>query len=279
MRRLKRRFWKRRPWKKRQSKSKIPTKWRTPRRTSFNSIKAGDFAWIVQGSDLSPSFQSAKVENFAFINEQFFASRVGPAKADQLLAQGWRHFGEHFFRYNLGYYEEEIRRVYALRVDLSEFKFSKSQRRTLNRNADLESRIALAEISKATHELFERHKKRFTHGVPESIYDFLSPAPATVPSETYECAIVNGERVLATSYFDVGLESVSSIYAMFEPEETRRSLGILTMLREIGFALENGKKYYYHGYIYEGESFYDYKKRLSGLEIYDWQGSWLKFED
>ena len=45
------------------------------------------------------------------------------------------------------------------------------------------------------------------------------------------------------------------------------------------FAFENGKKYYYHGYAYEGISFYDYKKRFRALESYDWQGNWEDFRE
>ena len=227
---------------------------------------------------LSP-FSVSAVENFSFINEQFFAAHVGPEATDQLLAGGWRHFGEHYFRYNLGFYDSEIRRVFALRIDLSTFSFSKSQRRTLKRNEDLETVFRPARVSDETHDLFERHKQRFQHAVPESIYDFVSPEPASVPCEGLECAVYDGARLMAVSFFDVGKIAVSSIYGMFDPEETNRRLGIFTILREIEFALESGKKYYYHGYIYDGNSFYDYKKRFRALEIYDWNGSWLKFRD
>ena len=46
------------------------------------------------------------------------------------------------------------------------------------------------------------------------------------------------------------------------------------MLTELKFARDNQKSYYYHGYAYEGESFYDYKKRFGGLETFDWKGNW-----
>ena len=64
-----------------------------------------------------------------FINEAFHADLVASAELDQLLAGGWRHFGTHFFRYNLGIYGGEIRRVMPLRIRLADFRLSKSQRR------------------------------------------------------------------------------------------------------------------------------------------------------
>ena len=81
------------------------------------------------------------------------------------------------------------------------------------------------------------------------------------------------------SYFDIGGESVSGIYAMFEPKSAGRSLGIFTMLKEIEFARERGKEFYYLGYAYAGNSFYDYKKRFSGTEMFDWNGCWLPFQE
>jgi arginyl-tRNA--protein-N-Asp/Glu arginylyltransferase len=46
------------------------------------------------------------------------------------------------------------------------------------------------------------------------------------------------------------------------------------MLKEIEFAISNGKEFYYQGYAYEGESFYDYKKRFRVTESFDWKGNW-----
>jgi len=64
---------------------------------------------------------------------------------------------------------------------------------------------------------------------------------------------------------------------MFDPQITTRSLGIYTMLLTIDYAAKNGKAFYYPGYAYEGNSFYDYKKRFSALESFDWKGNWEKF--
>lgn len=220
------------------------------------------------------------MEQFSYINEEFYASQVSPEQTDLLLSEGWRHFGEHFYRYNLGYYKYDIRTVYALRVNLGKFSFSKNQRRILKRNEDLRIVIRPIEVTPEKEALFERHKQRFEYGVPDSLYDFLSYEPATVPCEGLEVCAYREKELLAAAFFDVGNESVSSVYAMFAPEETsRRSLGILTMLLEIKYALEQGKKFYYHGYAYEGNSFYDYKKRFRGLESYDWVGSWNDFRE
>jgi arginine-tRNA-protein transferase len=216
---------------------------------------------------------------FSFINEEFYASVVAPQQLDALLADGWRHFGTHFFRYNLGFYEREIRLVIPLRVDLTSFAFSKSQRRIVGKNQDLRTVVRPIEITAEKEALFERHKQRFKEGVPESLNDFLSFDPACVPCKAREVCVYDNEKLLAASFFDVGERAISGVYAMFEPTETGRSLGIYTMLLEIEYALANGKTFYYQGYAYEGNSFYDYKKRFSGLERYDWRGNWKRYAE
>ena len=212
-----------------------------------------------------------------FINEGFHADTVTPAQLDLLLADGWRHFGTHFFRYNLGVYGEEIRRVIPLRIRLGDFKLSKSQRRVLRKGEDLRVVIQPISITAESTALFHRHKQRFDHGIPESIYDFVSHEPASVPCEANEIAVYRGNTLVAVSYFDIGATTASGIYAIFDPNESSHRLGIFTMLKEIEYANETGRDFYYQGYAYEGESFYDYKKRFSALERYDWEGNWIDF--
>ena len=216
-------------------------------------------------------------DDFRFINEEFYTEKISPQQLDALLAQSWRHFGQHFFRYNLGFYENEIRFVIPLRIRLADFTLSKSQRRVLRKNEDLQVVIRPICITLETEILFERHKQRFNHGVPDSVYDFLDENAASVPCEAMECAVYRATELVAISFFDVGTKSISGIYACFAPEITERGLGIFTMLLEIDYAIKNEKTFYYQGYAYEGNSFYDYKKRFRALEQFEWNGYWKKF--
>ena len=215
----------------------------------------------------------------AYINEEFYAESVTPAQLDKLLSVGWRHFGTHFFRYSIGIYNFDIRHVVPLRIRLADFALSKSQRRVLTKNADVSTIIKPAEVTVESEFLFHRHKKRFEHSVPDSIYDFVSEEPASVPCEAKQIAVYREEKLIAASYFDVGKRSISGIYAMFDPDHASRGLGIFTMLKEIELAIDHGLEFYYQGYCYEGESFYDYKKRFRATEAFDWNGNWAGFEE
>jgi arginine-tRNA-protein transferase len=86
-----------------------------------------------------------------------------------------------------------------------------------------------------------------------------------------------GQRLVAVSYLDLGRHAASSVYAFFDPEESRRSPGWLTFLAEIEHARALGCRHLYPGYAYLESSAYDYKKRLGALEAYDWS-HWQPWE-
>ena len=218
------------------------------------------------------------LDNFRLINEEFYADKLLPEQMDSLWAKGWRHFGSHFFRYNVGFLIDDLRFVLPLRIRLSTFSFSKNQRRVLRRNQDLDVTLGPLGVDEAAEALFDRHKTRFNHGIPESIYNFISQDPADSPCETKELRVTKDGELLATSYFDVGSNSASGIYGMFEPTITDRSLGIFTMLKEIEYSIETGREFYYQGYAYQGPSFYDYKKRFRATEAFDWRYDWIPYD-
>lgn len=219
------------------------------------------------------------LENFRLINEEFYADQLLPEQMDSLWANGWRHFGTHFFRYNVGLLVDDVRFVLPLRIRLKDFTFSKSQRRVLRRNQDLDVSIRPIQIDSATESLFHRHKTRFNHGIPESVFNFISGgSPDSLPCEAKEIRVTRDNELLAVSYFDIGSNSTSGIYAMFEPTIVERSLGIFTMLKEIEYSRQTGREFYYQGYAYQGQSFYDYKKRFRGTEAFDWHRSWFPYD-
>lgn len=213
-----------------------------------------------------------------FIDQSFQCDRVDPAEMDVLWAQGWRHFGGYFFRYSLAIHRSEMRSVMPLRIDLDQFSLSRSQKRVLAKNRDLRAVIRETFIDELKEDLFYRHRERFKSSVPDSIYDFLSDDPATTPCRNDEICVYEDDRLLAASFLDIGESSTSAVYAMFDPRESPRSLGIFTMLTAINYSRELKRRYYYPGYAYRGRSFYDYKKNFSGLECFDWKIGWRPYD-
>jgi arginine-tRNA-protein transferase len=199
---------------------------------------------------------------------------VLPGRMDELWATGWRHFGAFFFRRYFMEDGEHILAVQPLRVLVNEFQPSKSQRRVLRRNADLRLEIRPTVLDDRLREMFTAHVQRFTLNLPPSLESFLGDQPNTVPCANVTLAVYATHRLVAASFLDLGKNSVSSVYAIFDPADSRRSLGIFTMLKEIEYARQRGCDFYYPGYACHEPSPYDYKKQFAALQWYDWEGHW-----
>lgn len=204
---------------------------------------------------------------------------VPPAVMDELWAIGWRHFGTEFFRASLMADELSLKRQIALRIDLSSFSLSKSQRRTLRRNEDLDWSVHPAEPGEVEAALFQAHKTRFARNVPRDLEDFLGRDPARQPCEGLQLSVRDRGKLVAASYLAVGDRACSSVYAVFDPACSDRRLGIFTMLCELQHAVANGYRYYYSGYATIEPSCYDYKRQFRSLHYYDWEGRWLPIEE
>lgn len=207
------------------------------------------------------------------IDEHFWAHEVTPDQMDYVWEHGWRHFGAYFFRYATMANKDGLFHVVPLRLKLDQFSLSTSQKRVVKKNQDLRLEIQDVVIDGTKEALFDRHKTRFAENVPDSIYDFFTPQPASTPCQTKEVCVFQDDRLIAASFLDMGAQATSSVYSIYDPVETKRSLGIYLILRSIAYSIELGKTFYYHGYAYREPSHYDYKKRFSGLEQFDW-GEW-----
>ncbi len=206
--------------------------------------------------------------------QRFELERASPQVMDALWADGWRHFGKTFFRDYFNVHGSRLVRVLPLRIRLSAFKMTRDQRRLRKKNHDVSIHFRPIVLTDEHMELFKRHAERFTENRPPSLYSFISLSPVLVPCPSLMCEIRKDGRLLAASFFDVGHEAVSSIYAMFDPDEASRGLGHLTLLSEIQFAQHFKKSFVYTGYAHTISSYYDYKKRYRGTEFYDWRSDW-----
>lgn len=194
---------------------------------------------------------------------------------DALWAEGWRHFGPLFFRYRRWRRGGRSLTITPLRLDLARFGPSRSQRRVLARNRDLRVEVRPTAPDRETFEMFEAHRRRFREDAPDSLHDFLSPlAPAEVPCRNETIRVYSRGRLVAAHFLDVGSRATSSVYSMFDPAESRRSLGVYTILLAVEYSQGLGCRHYYPGYATREPSPYDYKKNFAGLEEYDWRGRW-----
>lgn len=210
-------------------------------------------------------------------DQNFLCLEASPSEMDRFWAEGWRHFGIFFFRYRRAVHGGKQFSVMPLRVELDRFTLTRSQKRVLANNCDVRILLRPTFVDEEKEALFLKHRLRFKENVPTSLDQFLSPVPDSVPCLNLELCIYLGETLLGVTFLDVGETATSAVYAIFDPAEAKRSLGILMMLHSIQFSREQGCRYYYPGYAYREPFAYDYKKRFIGLEHLDWTAGWKPF--
>jgi leucyl-tRNA---protein transferase len=203
---------------------------------------------------------------------------LGTLVFDRFCEDGWTYWSDQIFRRNYWEWRGHLCRVVLLRIRLEGFEFSKSQRKCLRRNSDLRIHKHSIQIDPVHEQLFDRHSERFSHNKPLSIYGFFSHYSDIMPSYGIQFDVVKDNILYATSFFHVGKRSIAGNYCIHEPLEAGRGLGTFTMLKEIEFAIENGREYYYPGFVYDIPSEFDYKLNFNNLEYFDWWGNWYPLE-
>jgi arginine-tRNA-protein transferase len=210
-------------------------------------------------------------------DQSFLYPAASPGEMDQFWAEGWRHFGVLFFRYRTAVHGRKQFTVLPLRINLERFAVTRSQRRVLFKNSNTRMLIRPTFVDNEKQALFLKHRMRFKENVPTSLDNFLSPVPDSVPCVNLELCIYHADRLIAVTFLDLGETATSAVYAIFDPAEAKRSLGILMILHSIQFSRERGCRYYYPGYAYRESFAYDYKKRFTALEYLNWNRGWQPY--
>jgi arginine-tRNA-protein transferase len=164
-----------------------------------------------------------------------------------------------------------------MRVPVKQFKPTASMRRVLRSNADVRVERAPAGYDEAKFDLYRRylnaqHDESMSRDA-DSFREFLCESP----THSFEFQYYLGDRLVGVSVMDQVPSGLSSVYMYFDPEESQRSLGTLSILREIQFCLERGLPYYYLGYLVSGCRKMEYKARFLPFELLVSDGRWLGF--
>jgi arginine-tRNA-protein transferase len=190
--------------------------------------------------------------------EAWLVWHLSPAAYHELMDRGFRRSGNILYRTACA----SCRKCVPIRIAVDDFKPSRSQRRTLRRNSDVQVIVHEPELTHEKHDVYKRYLRAQHASSPqgedmESMRDFLySSCVATVEIEYRN----QSGRLLAASLCDVSRRSISSVYHFYDPDEHRRSLGVFSALKEIELCAQKQIPYYYLGYWIEGCKTMDYKQ-------------------
>jgi arginyl-tRNA--protein-N-Asp/Glu arginylyltransferase len=196
------------------------------------------------------------------------AMSLQTARYEHLLERGWRRFGRTLFRPICA----GCRECRSLRIDLSTFKATKSQRRARNRNSNIDLIVQSPTITNEHLELYnayhlDMHRRRkwpfreITHD--QYIESFLEGRFSFSREFQYR---LHG-KLVALGIVDMTGKVMSSIYFIHDPELRDNALGTMSVLREVEEGQRTGHRWLYMGYYIRDCGSMNYKNRFGPHQL------------
>ena len=198
--------------------------------------------------------------------------RLAPEELDDYLARGWFRIGQTLMTCRVVLFDGVLRTALWTRLPLAGHRFRRSSRKLLSRNRR-RFRIAFHDhvrLDEAHESLYQRYRAVARGERSPSLEDFLyGDADPLGLFDTHEVSLMDGDRLVAFSWFDLGQDSSQSLMGVYEPELSAHSLGFTTMLLEIEYSMARGMDWFYPGYVLPGEPAMDYKLRVGDVQFRD----------
>lgn len=195
----------------------------------------------------------------------------GPIVNDSLTQVGFRR------SQNIAYRPacETCRACQSARAPAADYILSRSERKILNRNDDLERHWVEAEATLEQFELLRRYllARHADGGMADMTWpDYVAMVEDTaVRTHLIEYRRKSLDRgpgdLVACVLVDMLADGLSLVYSFYEPDQPRRSFGSFIILDHIVQAQQTALPYVYLGYWVPGSDKMAYKARFSPLEI------------
>ena len=196
----------------------------------------------------------------------FFATQLNSNELGSWLRSGWRKFGMYYYKPEC----PQCQSCIPLRINVNDFKMSKSLRRCWNKNSDyLSCQIQKPVYSDRAFEIYQKHSiLRFDQKAGDKehfIESFYLPSAPMLQTNLYL-----GKDLMGVGYLDISDDGMSSVYFAFDPEISEYSPGTYSILSEMNHVKKKNMDYYYLGYWVKNCLSLDYKQRFKPYEVFDW---------
>lgn len=163
----------------------------------------------------------------------------------------------------------------SARIPVADYGFSRSERRVLDRNTDLERNLVEAEATMEQFDLLRRYllARHAEGGMADMTWpDYVAMVEDTAArTHLIEYRLRSDDRgpgdLVACILVDVLGDGLSLVYSFYEPTMAKRSLGSFIILDHIVQASLAALPYVYLGYWVQGSPKMDYKARFSPVEV------------
>ena len=207
----------------------------------FDVVELGRFQPEPSSCSYLPAEQSSlEYRILAYVSESAY---------ERMLERGWRRHGWHFFRPAC----PSCRKCRSLRVEVDQFRPTKSQRRAMNKNAGVRLEIGPADVTKEHVKLYnawhaDMHVKSGWRSETTTARDYADAFLSGDFPFAKEFRYYQGDRLIGVGLVDVLPDSLSSVYFYHDPAWRPLSPGTFTVQKEIEYAQKTGRRHLYLGY-------------------------------
>jgi arginine-tRNA-protein transferase len=182
-------------------------------------------------------------------------------QCEALIERGWRRFGNMFFRPICS----GCTACESIKIDVKNFRFSKSARRIIRKNSGLAIRIQRPTITHEHLDLFRRYhdymeERKGWENQPVNARNYYMSFVHGYNDFGYEVLYFDHDKLIAVDLIDLLPDGISSIYFYYDPDYASCSLGKYSLYRQIMLAQKRSLSWIYLGYYVEACPSLSYKK-------------------
>ncbi len=184
------------------------------------------------------------------------------------VKRGWRRFGMLLHRPNCKNCFECIN----LRIDVRNYKFSKSAKRVLKKAENIKISISRPSVRETHIELYNKYhhfmsQKKGWNFNETTEYLYNKSFIESASTYGYEVLYYDEDKIIGIDFIDVIDDGISAIYFFYDPDYSHLSLGKLSIYYQIIKAKELGLKWIYMGYYVKDCDSLNYKSKYEPYQL------------
>ena len=187
---------------------------------------------------------------------------------DKMVERGWRRFGNIYFVPECSTCDM----CKTIRIDMNKHKWTKSQKRVLSKNKDIQIYIQEPTLSIDHINLFNRYHEKMQEKKDwrENIID---------PAE-YKYSYIDGagdfgkeilyfldDKLICVALVDITKNTISSVYCYYDHDYENRSLGKFSILAQMSIAKQNNIPHLFLGYWIPNHYSMGYKEDYKPFDV------------
>lgn len=194
---------------------------------------------------------------------------------EDLLKIGFRRSGNQIYRPHC----KQCIACESLRIDVNEFKASKSQKRVLSKNKDITIKFS-SEDKVEYYDLYQKYVdgKHFNGAMYPATSDQYTGFILSDWASAKFIELWLNKELVGVAVTDVLPDSMSALYTFYDPQLEERSLGTFSVLKQIEWTQQSKRTFLYLGYQIDDCQKMNYKTRFKPYQRLK-NGQWFSSDD